>query len=110
MVHAGEMQKETTLTARINQLMSDTTTIRSRYTTVLMACIVALSMIAAGAPAAAAGETVSDDASVHALENGEELYLVFGADLGDQTLDEYIEAHALVKRIRKSTSTRTSSR
>ncbi|OVE83287.1 hypothetical protein B2G88_17085 [Natronolimnobius baerhuensis] len=51
-------------------------------------------MIAAGAPAAAAGETVSDDASVHALENGEELYLVFGADLGDQTLDEYIEAHA----------------
>lgn len=91
------MQKQTTLTARIKRIMNDTTTIRSRYTTILMACIVALSMIAAGAPAAVAGEDVDDsagDATVHALEDGEELYLVFGADLGDQTLEEYIEEHA----------------
>ncbi|WP_083858620.1 hypothetical protein [Natrialba chahannaoensis] len=58
-----------------------------------MACIVALSMIAMGAPAAAAGEDVSTSGDVHALENGEELYLVFGAELDGMTLDEYIEAH-----------------
>ncbi|MFP8952492.1 hypothetical protein ACLI4Z_05885 [Natrialbaceae archaeon A-arb3/5] len=50
-------------------------------------------MVAVGAPAAAAGEDV-DDGAVHALDNGEELYLVFGAELDDMTLDEYIEAHA----------------
>ncbi|WP_207890184.1 hypothetical protein [Natrarchaeobius chitinivorans] len=55
-----------------------------------MACIVALSMLAVGAPMAAAGDDTSNGA-VHALDNGEELYLVFGADLGDQTLEEYIE-------------------
>ncbi|ELY95686.1 hypothetical protein C483_01034 [Natrialba hulunbeirensis JCM 10989] len=58
-----------------------------------MACIVALSMLAVGAPAAAAGEDVSTSGDVHALENGEELYLVFGAELDGMTLDEYIEAH-----------------
>ncbi|RQH00500.1 hypothetical protein [Natrarchaeobius oligotrophus] len=47
-------------------------------------------MLAVGAPAAAAGEDVEAD-SIHALDNGEELYLVFGADLGDKTLEEYIE-------------------
>ncbi|WP_243641372.1 hypothetical protein [Natrarchaeobius halalkaliphilus] len=73
--------------------MTTTTTLRSQCTTVLLACIVALSMIAAGAPAAAAGED-PDSNGVHALENGEELYLVFGADLGDMTLDEYIEEMA----------------
>lgn len=73
--------------------MSNTTTRRSQCTTVLMACIVALSMLAVGAPAAAAGEDTSSE-PVHALENGEELYLVFGAELGDMTLDEYIESHA----------------
>ncbi|THE63741.1 hypothetical protein D8Y22_17335 [Salinadaptatus halalkaliphilus] len=50
-------------------------------------------MIAAGAPAAAAGDDPGDS-TAHALENDEGLYLVFGADLGDMTLDEYIEAHA----------------
>ncbi|ELY57610.1 hypothetical protein [Natronolimnohabitans innermongolicus] len=49
----------------------------------------------AGAPAAMAGgaDDVQAD-SVHALENGEDLYLAFGADLEDQSLDEFIEAHA----------------
>ncbi|OIB59385.1 hypothetical protein BBD46_00125 [Natrialba sp. SSL1] len=51
-------------------------------------------MIAMGAPAAAAGEDVKSNGDVHALENGEELYLVFGAELDGMTLDEYIEAHA----------------
>lgn len=89
------MQKQTTLTAQVKRIMTNTTTIRSQCTTVLMACIVALAMVAGGAPAVAAGEdadTGSD--SIHALEDGEELYLVFGADLGDMTLEEYIEAHA----------------
>ncbi|WP_394295605.1 hypothetical protein [Natrialba asiatica] len=75
--------------------MSTTTTRRSQYTTVLMACIVALSMLAVGAPAAAAGEdTTPSSNGVHTLDNGEELYLVFGADLDGMTLDEYIESHA----------------
>ncbi|MEY7849448.1 hypothetical protein AB7C87_09670 [Natrarchaeobius sp. A-rgal3] len=47
-------------------------------------------MVAVGAPMAAAGDDASSGA-VHALDNGEELYLVFGADLGDKTLEEYIE-------------------
>ncbi|WP_049887885.1 hypothetical protein [Natronobacterium gregoryi] len=50
-------------------------------------------MVAGGAPAVAAGDDATAE-SVHALENGEDLYLVFGADLGDMTLEEYIEAHA----------------
>ena len=52
-------------------------------------------MLAAGAPAATAGgnDDVRAD-SVHVLEDGEDLYLVFGADLDGMTLEEYIEAHA----------------
>ena len=75
--------------------MTDEDTRRSRYTTVLMACIVSISMLAAGAPAAMAGgnDDVQAD-SVHALEDGEDLYLVFGADLEGMSLEEYIDAHA----------------
>lgn len=75
--------------------MTDEDTRRSRYTTVLMACIVSISMLAAGAPAAMAGgnDDVQAD-SVHALEDGEDLYLVFGADLDGMSLEEYIDAHA----------------
>ena len=52
-------------------------------------------MLAAGAPAATAGgnDDVQAD-SVHVLEDGEDLYLVFGADLEGMTLEEYIDAHA----------------
>ncbi|SEV81239.1 hypothetical protein [Natrinema salifodinae] len=57
--------------------------------------MVALSMVAAGVPAAAAGgEGEYDAGTVHALENGEDLYLVFGADLGGQSLEEYVKEHA----------------
>lgn len=60
-----------------------------------MACIVSISMLAAGAPAAMAGGNDDADAdTVHALEDGEDLYLVFGADLDGMSLEEYIEAHA----------------
>jgi len=60
-----------------------------------MACMVALSMVAAGVPAATAGGDGELEAgTVHALEDGEDLYLVFGADLGDQSLEEYVEEHA----------------
>ena len=75
--------------------MTDTHTRRSRYTTALLACIVSLSMLAGGMPAAMAGggDDVNAD-SVHALEDGEDLYLVFGADLDGMSLEEYIDAHA----------------
>ncbi|WP_226007768.1 hypothetical protein [Natrinema salinisoli] len=56
--------------------------------------MVALSMLAAGVPAATAGEEPVQNETVHALENGEELYLVFGADLGEQSLEEYVDQHA----------------
>ncbi len=52
-------------------------------------------MIVAGAAVpAAAGSDEPNSEAVHALEDGEELYLVFGADLGEMSLEEYIEAHA----------------
>ncbi|ARS91905.1 hypothetical protein B1756_16885 [Natrarchaeobaculum aegyptiacum] len=51
-------------------------------------------MLGAGAAGAAAQEDPASE-SAYALENDEGLYLVFGADLGDDmTLEEYIEAHA----------------
>ncbi|WP_306058686.1 hypothetical protein [Natronococcus wangiae] len=60
-----------------------------------MACIVAISMLAVGAPAVTAGDAADENAdeTVHVLEDGEELYLVFGADLEDQSLEEFLDAH-----------------
>ncbi|GAB3669449.1 hypothetical protein GCM10028856_16790 [Halopiger thermotolerans] len=60
-------------------------------------------MLSVGAPMAAAGEDAESGGNAnasanggapYALEDGEELYLVFGAELGDMTLEEYIEQHA----------------
>ncbi|QCC59882.1 hypothetical protein NP511_15980 [Natrinema thermotolerans] len=60
-----------------------------------MACMLALSMAMAGVPAASAGgDAASNSDTVHTLEDGDELYLVFGADLGDMSLEEYVEQHA----------------
>ncbi|WP_211290200.1 hypothetical protein [Natrinema ejinorense] len=57
--------------------------------------MVVLSMVAAGVPTAAAGgDGDLENGTVHALEDGEELYLVFGADLGEQSLEDYIDEHA----------------
>ncbi|ELY82284.1 MULTISPECIES: hypothetical protein [Natrinema] len=57
--------------------------------------MIALSMVAAGVPAATAGgEGELNAGTVHALEQGEELYLVFGADLSEQSLEEYVNEHA----------------
>ncbi|QLG48674.1 hypothetical protein [Natrinema halophilum] len=57
--------------------------------------MVALAMMGAGVPAATAGgDGDLENGTVHALENGEELYLVFGADLGEQSLEEYVNQHA----------------
>ncbi|SEP65638.1 hypothetical protein [Natrinema salaciae] len=57
--------------------------------------MVALSMVAVGAPAATAGgDGDLENGTVHALEDGEELYLVFGADLSDMSLEEYVDQHA----------------
>ncbi|WP_195892490.1 hypothetical protein [Halopiger goleimassiliensis] len=60
-----------------------------------MACMVAIAMLAVGAPMAVAGDDADpDDESAYALESDEGLYLVFGADLDETTLEEYIEDHA----------------
>lgn len=74
--------------------MTNTTTIRSQCTTILVAAMVAVAMLGAGASVAAAGESDSDADATYALEDDEGLYLVFGADLGDMTLEEYIEEYA----------------
>lgn len=54
-----------------------------------------VSTVAFAAPAAA-GEPADDDGdtTVQTLDNGEDLFLVFGAQLDDQTLEEYVEKHA----------------
>ncbi|MFD1563049.1 hypothetical protein ACFR99_05760 [Haloarchaeobius amylolyticus] len=58
--------------------------------------MVTISMVGV-APVAAGGDQDAQDGQqdgqVHTLEDGEDLYLVFGADLGDQSLDEFIEEH-----------------
>ncbi|WP_242695529.1 hypothetical protein [Halomontanus rarus] len=69
-------------------------TTRSQLTTVFLVGMLALSMVAF-APAAIAHE--SDEAhtdGVQTLENGDALYLSFGADLEDTSLEEYVQAHA----------------
>ncbi|MCU4740214.1 hypothetical protein OB955_02735 [Halobacteria archaeon AArc-m2/3/4] len=66
-------------------------TIRSQLTTVFMVGMLVLSL-AAFVPAAAGQE--STDNGVQTLDNGEALYLSFGADLEDTSLEEYVQAHA----------------
>ncbi|WP_265112383.1 PGF-CTERM sorting domain-containing protein [Halosolutus halophilus] len=51
-------------------------------------------MVAAAGPAAIAGEDNDDGMQTIEMENGEALYLSFGADLGDMSLEEYVEEHA----------------
>ncbi|AEH35706.1 hypothetical protein Halxa_1072 [Halopiger xanaduensis SH-6] len=56
-------------------------------------------MLSVGVPAAAAAEDAETEGdgsagTPYALEDDEGLYLVFGAELGDMTLEEYIEEHA----------------
>lgn len=94
MVCVAEFQQRTTLTDTTENIMTDTDTRRSRYTAAFLACIVSIAMLAGGAPAAMAGDSGGAD-NVHALENGEDLFLVFGADLEDQSLEEYVEEHAV---------------
>ncbi len=52
-----------------------------------------LSTVSLAAPAVA-GDGETNPELVQTLENGEDLYLSFGADLGEITLEEYVEAHA----------------
>lgn len=67
--------------------------VKERSVTVIVACLVVSSMlIASVGPVAAGGDSSSK--TVETLKNGEDLYLVFGADLGNMTLEGYIEAHA----------------
>ncbi len=56
--------------------------------------MVVLSMVAVASPAAIADEDDDHTETLETLQNGEDLYLAFGADLGDMSLEEYIEAHA----------------
>lgn len=49
-------------------------------------------MVGMAGTVGANGGTASDQ-TVHTMEDGEDVYLVFGADLGEQSLEEYIDAH-----------------
>ncbi len=72
-----------------------TTTTRSQWTTIFVACLLAVAMAGAGPAIVGAEEDqVAGDGAAVALEDDEGLYLVFGADLEDTSLEEYIEAHA----------------
>lgn len=71
----------------------------SRPTALFVAAMVVLSMAGAGAGTAVAAETTKTSAepsstaeAVKTLENDDELYFVFGADLGNQSLDEFLES------------------
>lgn len=66
---------------------------RSQLTTVLVAAMLALSMTGAALPATAQEDSGEDDRTIHTLEDGEDLYFVFGADLGDQSVEEYVDEH-----------------
>ncbi|WP_207587798.1 hypothetical protein [Halomontanus rarus] len=66
-------------------------TIRSQLTTVFLVGMLVVSLTAF-VPAAASQE--SSDNGVQTLENGDALYLSFGADLEDMSLEEYVQAHA----------------
>ncbi len=61
----------------------------SRLTAVLVAAAVVLSVFAAATPAAAADTDGTD--GVQVLDDDEHLYLVFGADVGNQSIAEYVE-------------------
>ncbi|WP_255167670.1 hypothetical protein [Natrononativus amylolyticus] len=63
---------------------------RSQITTVLVVGMLMLSMVAIATPVA--GDD-ANGATVQTLENGEDLYLVFGVDIGDQTLEEFLDDH-----------------
>ncbi|WP_345781474.1 PGF-CTERM sorting domain-containing protein [Natrononativus amylolyticus] len=52
--------------------------------------MVVLSVLAT-APVAIADDSPTQ--TVETLENGDDLYLAFGADTGDQSLEEYVDAH-----------------
>ncbi|MDS0478497.1 hypothetical protein [Natrinema sp. 1APR25-10V2] len=56
--------------------------------------MVTISMVGMVGPAAAGGDRDVQDKPVYTLQDGEDLYLVFGADLSTQDLDDFIDAHA----------------
>ncbi|WIV67890.1 PGF-CTERM sorting domain-containing protein [Natrialbaceae archaeon AArc-T1-2] len=64
-----------------------------RFTTVLVAAMVAIAMTGMAIPAGA-NDGTAPTSDVHAMENGEDLYLSFGADFDDESLEEYIEKYA----------------
>ncbi|ELY42069.1 PGF-CTERM sorting domain-containing protein [Natronorubrum sulfidifaciens] len=67
---------------------------RSQLTILLVAAMVVFSMTGAAAPADTIdidSESGSTADTVQTLEHGEDLYFVFGAELENQSLDEFIE-------------------
>ncbi|WP_254764976.1 hypothetical protein [Natrinema marinum] len=53
-----------------------------------------VSMVGMVGPVAAGGDRDVQDRPVYTLQNGEDLYLVFGADLSTQSLEDFIDSHA----------------
>ncbi|MFA9424724.1 PGF-CTERM sorting domain-containing protein [Natronorubrum sp. A-ect3] len=67
----------------------------SQLSVLLVAAMVAFAMVGAAAPAGETSvnpETNATDDAVQTLEHGEDLYFVFGAELENQSVDEFIEA------------------
>ncbi len=93
MVRTAKMQEEKTLTGHLKRNTTYTMISRSQLTTVLVATMLALSMTGAALPATAGEDPGEDDRTIHTLEDGEDLYFVFGADVGDQSLEEYVDEH-----------------
>ncbi|SDK66266.1 PGF-CTERM protein [Natronorubrum texcoconense] len=54
--------------------------------------MVAISMVGMAGTVGANG-SMDSDRTVHTMENGEDVYLVFGVDLGDQSVEEFIDDH-----------------
>lgn len=72
--------------------------VRSRIPAILMVAVLLVSTVGFAAPVAAGPDEDEDEESgqaVQTLTDGEDLYLVFGAQLDeDESLEEYVEAHA----------------
>lgn len=69
----------------------------SQLTTVLVATMIVLSVVGTATPAGTGehGEPSPADGAVQTLENGEDLYFVFGAEDDNKSLDAFLDDHVM---------------